>query len=47
MVLGMHIEIMYANVGALGNPQPKIIGAVRRFDNPQDIRFQVEPLVLN
>ncbi len=41
MVLGMHIEVLYANVGALGNPQSKVIGAARIYDKTQEIRFQV------
>ena len=40
MVTGMHWEILYANAGALGNPQAKIIGASYRYTS-QTIRFQV------
>ena len=36
----MHTEIVYADVGALGNPQPKIIGVKREFQKGV-IRFQV------
>ena len=36
----MHIEVLYANVGSLGNPQAKIIG-VKRIFQQSDISFQV------
>ena len=36
----MHIEVLYANVGSLGNPQAKIIGIKRTFQQ-SDISFQV------
>ena len=39
--LGLHIQVMYANVGALGNPQPKVIGVNYKWEEPQDIFFQV------
>ncbi|XP_035681133.1 tectonic-3-like [Branchiostoma floridae] len=39
VVLGMHIEVLYANIGALSNPQPKILAVRFRFENPQDITF--------
>ena len=40
VVLGMHIEVLYANVGALGNPQAKIIGVKQTYQQ-HDISFQV------
>ncbi|XP_066287972.1 tectonic-3-like [Branchiostoma lanceolatum] len=39
VVLGMHIEVLYANIGALSNPQPKILAVRFRFEDPQDITF--------
>ncbi|XP_078667584.1 tectonic-1-like [Branchiostoma floridae x Branchiostoma belcheri] len=39
VVLGMHTEVLYSNIGALSNPQPKILAVRRRFENPQDITF--------
>ena len=36
----MHIEVLYANVGALGNPQAKIIGVKKTYQQ-HDIFFQV------
>ena len=44
MVLSLHIEVIYANVGALGNPQPKIIGAAFRYGEGQQIKYQVSML---
>lgn len=41
MVLGMHIQILYANVGSLANPQAKIVGVSFIYENPQTIAFQV------
>ncbi|XP_013398178.1 tectonic-1 [Lingula anatina] len=38
--LGMHLEIVYINVGALANPQPKIIGVNCKFDDPQRIQYR-------
>lgn len=32
---------MYANVGALGNPQPKIIGVRYDWEESQTIQFEV------
>ncbi|CAH1785708.1 unnamed protein product, partial [Owenia fusiformis] len=40
IVLGMHIEILYANIGSLVNPQAKIIGISFIYESPQDIKFQ-------
>ena len=45
MVTGMHWEILYANAGALGNPQAKIIGASYRYTS-QTIRFQVKHMTV-
>ena len=41
MVLGMHYQILYSKVGMLYNPQNKIIGVMRRFEQPQELRFSV------
>ena len=38
--VGLHYEIVYANVGALGNPQAKIIGVMMQFQY-DDIHFLV------
>ncbi|XP_074659992.1 tectonic-1-like [Tubulanus polymorphus] len=40
LVLGLHIEIIYANVGALGNPQPKILGVKYTWDKQQNLQFK-------
>lgn len=40
LLTGMNIEIIYANVGSLNNPQAKIIGVQYQYIM-QDIRFQV------
>ena len=36
----MHWEILYSNVGALDNPQAKIIGVSYNYTQ-QDVRYQV------
>ncbi|KAK3774799.1 hypothetical protein RRG08_034888 [Elysia crispata] len=38
--LGANIQILYANIGALANPQAKIIGVSYVYDAPQTIRYQ-------
>lgn len=37
--MGMHTEILYANTGALANPQPKIIGVSFKYEPKQDIIY--------
>ena len=39
--LGMHIQILYANIGALVNPQPKIIGVSFVYDSPKAVQIRV------
>ena len=39
--LGMHIQILYANIGALVNPQPKIIGVSFVYDPPKAVQIRV------
>ena len=39
--LGMHIQILYANIGTLVNPQPKIIGVSFVYDSPQAVQIRV------
>ncbi|XP_041367058.1 tectonic-3-like [Gigantopelta aegis] len=38
--LGMHIQILYAKIGALANPQPKILGVSFIYDDKQDVYFE-------
>ena len=40
MVLGMNIEILFANVGYLANPQAKIVGVRFKYEKPQTITYQ-------
>ncbi|XP_028399905.1 tectonic-3-like [Dendronephthya gigantea] len=40
MVLGMHIEILFANVGYLANPQAKIVGVRFKYEPAQTITYQ-------
>ncbi|XP_062616316.1 tectonic-3-like isoform X2 [Saccostrea cucullata] len=42
MSMGMHTEILYANTGALANPQPKIIGVSYRYEPRQDVTYTCE-----
>ncbi|XP_076471694.1 tectonic-3-like [Babylonia areolata] len=39
--LGMHIRVMFANIGALLNPQPKVIGVVFTYDDLTDVQVRV------
>ena len=39
--LGMNIQILYANIGSLANPQPKIVGAAFVYDVPQEVEYMV------
>ena len=39
--MGMHVEILYANVGALANPQAKIIGVAFKYEDLQDVTYTV------
>jgi tectonic-1/3 len=41
MSMGMSTEIVYANTGALANPQPKIIGVNFKYEAQQDITYTV------
>ncbi|XP_006814551.1 tectonic-1 [Saccoglossus kowalevskii] len=40
MVLGVHLEILYADTGSLANPQPKIIGVTYRYAQPVELKYQ-------
>ena len=40
MVLSTHIEVAYALVGSLADPQAKIVGAKMDFGAPRDVRFR-------
>jgi tectonic-1/3 len=40
IITGMNIQIVYANVGAINNPQPQIIGAEYQFICQPALRFQ-------
>merc|ERR1711974_26076 len=37
---GMNIQILYANIGSLANPQPKIIGASFVYDAKQEVEYK-------
>ena len=37
MVLSVHWEVVFANVGSVVNPQPKVIGVKCRFGAPRDL----------
>ena len=37
MVLSVHWEVIFANVGSVVNPQPKVIGVKCRFGAPKDL----------
>lgn len=37
VVLSLHWEVVYANVGSVVNPQPKVIGVKCRFGTPKDL----------
>lgn len=39
--MGLHIQVLYANVGALANPQAKIIGVALLYDDQRDVAFRV------
>lgn len=38
---GMHVQVLYANIGALVNPQRKILGVKFTYEDPQSITFKV------
>ncbi|XP_060568153.1 tectonic-3-like isoform X2 [Ruditapes philippinarum] len=40
--MGLHIQVLYANVGALANPQAKIIGVALLYDSLQNVKFRCE-----
>lgn len=40
VIQSLHIQIHYANVGSLANPQAKIIGINYKFSPKQDLQFQ-------
>ncbi|XP_033753081.1 tectonic-3-like [Pecten maximus] len=37
---GMHVQILYANIGALNNPQRKILGVQFNYEEPQLVTFK-------
>ena len=39
--LGLHIQVLYASVGALANPQSKILGVALLYDDVKDVKFRV------
>jgi len=39
--MGLHIQVLYANVGALVLPQRKIIGVALMYDDARSIEFRV------
>ncbi len=39
VVLSLHVDIAFAHVGAVANPQAKVVGMRLEFGQPQDIRF--------
>ena len=41
MVMGVHIEVIYANVGSLANPQPKILGVRYNYAESRTLRYKV------
>ena len=43
IVLGLHLEVLYSNVGALSNPQPKILGVKYTYDTGE-VRYQVRTI---
>ncbi|PIK39862.1 tectonic-like protein, partial [Apostichopus japonicus] len=40
MVTGLHIEVIYANVGSLQNPQPKILGVKYNYADGKILKYQ-------
>ncbi|CAH3171293.1 unnamed protein product [Porites lobata] len=40
MILGLHIEVLFANFGFLANPQPKIVGVMFKYDDRKDVPYQ-------
>ena len=40
MVLSLHIEIAFANIGSVANPQSKIVGVNYRFGRSTDVTFR-------
>lgn len=38
--MGLHIQFLYAYVGALANPQAKIVGVALLYDNVQNVKFR-------
>ncbi|XP_033638805.1 tectonic-1-like [Asterias rubens] len=40
MVMGVHIEVIYANVGSLANPQPKILGVRYNYAESRTLRYK-------
>jgi len=39
--MGVHIQVLYASVGALANPQSKIIGVALLYDDQRDVKYRV------
>lgn len=44
--MGLHIQVLYANVGALANPQAKIIGVALLYDDQRDVTFRVSFVIV-
>ncbi|EDV27408.1 uncharacterized protein TRIADDRAFT_53074 [Trichoplax adhaerens] len=40
VVMGIHIQILWAYTGSLANPQAKIIGISTSYDDPQSLAYQ-------
>merc|ERR1719277_1023366 len=38
--LGANLQILWANVGSLANPQPKVVGASLIYDEKQEVNYQ-------
>ena len=41
MVMGRHIEVIYANVGSLANPQAKILGVRYNYADGSTLKYKV------
>ncbi len=41
MVMGVHIEVIYANVGSLANPQAKILGLRYNYAESRTLKYKV------
>ncbi|XP_014775388.2 tectonic-3 [Octopus bimaculoides] len=45
VVTGMQIQVLYAKVGSINNPQPKIIGVSLTYEKPKTISLQCNNLI--